>query len=78
MPSAPPSSAPVSEMPDAAPASSGGADPTIRSVVAVNTGASPSEMITDAPTSVRSSADPSSWVSIASATAAIASPVAIT
>ena len=47
-------------------------------MVAVNTGASPSEMITDAPTSVRSSADPSSWVSITSATAAIASPVAIT
>ena len=48
MPSAPPSSAPVSEMPDAAPARSGGADPTISSVVRVNTGARPSEMMTDA------------------------------
>ena len=33
IPSAPPSSAPVSEMPDAAPARSGGADPTMSSVV---------------------------------------------
>src|SRR4029453_14744851 len=49
MPSAPPSSAPVSEIPEAAPARSGGAEETIRSVVAVNTGASPSEMASEAP-----------------------------
>ena len=44
-PSAPPSSEAVSEMPDAAPARSGGADPTISSVVSENTGARPSEMM---------------------------------
>ena len=38
MPSAPPSSEPVSEIPDAAPARSGGAEPTISSVVAMKTG----------------------------------------
>ena len=38
IPRAPPSSAPVSEMPEAAPACSGGADPTISSVVSPNTG----------------------------------------
>src|SRR6266849_2708301 len=43
MPSAPPSSEPVSEIADAAPARSGGALPTIRSVARVNTGASPRE-----------------------------------
>ena len=37
--------------PDAAPARSGGADPTISSVVSPNTGARPSEMITEAITS---------------------------
>jgi hypothetical protein len=51
MPSAPPSSAPVSEIPDAAPACSGRAEPTISSVVNPNTGASPSEISSDAATS---------------------------
>ena len=52
MPSAPPSSAAVSLIPDAAPARSGGADPTIISVVRPNTGANPSEMTTDAVTTI--------------------------
>src|SRR4051794_9340143 len=43
MPSAPPSSELVSEIAAAAPAASGGAAPTIRSVPSVTTGASPSE-----------------------------------
>ena len=47
IPSAPPSSAPVSEIPDAAPARSGGADPTMSSVVSPKTGARPSEMTTE-------------------------------
>ena len=52
MPSAPPSSAPVSEIPEAAPAFSGGALPTISSVVRVNTGDSASEITTDAATTI--------------------------
>ena len=44
IPRAPPSSAPVSEMPEAAPACSGGAEPTISSVVSPNTGAMPREI----------------------------------
>ena len=69
MPSAPPSSAPVSEIPEAAPARSGGAEQTIRSVVAVNTGASPSEMTSEAParTARSASGDPPTWVSTAEA-----------
>ena len=47
MPSAPPSSDAVSEMPDAAPARSGGAEPTMSSVVREKTGARPSEMMTE-------------------------------
>ena len=43
MPSAPPSSELVSEIADAAPARSGGAAPTIRSVARVTTGARPNE-----------------------------------
>src|SRR5688572_18915799 len=43
IPSAPPNSADVSEIADAAPARSGGADPMIRSVVKVNTGETPTE-----------------------------------
>ena len=78
MPRAPPSSDPVSEIPEAAPACSRGADPTISSVVAVNTGANPSETITEAViTSVRSSV-PSTPVSIARPTAPIARPAPIT
>ena len=53
MPSAPPNSAPVSEIPDAAPARSGGAAPMIRSFVSVKTGESPSEKITEAATRSR-------------------------
>src|SRR4029453_9938675 len=41
IPSAPPSSAPVSEIPEAAPAPSGGADPPTRPGVAADTGAPP-------------------------------------
>src|SRR4029453_15902932 len=48
MPSAPPNSALVSDMADAAPARSGGAAPMIRSVVNVNTGDVPSEKIIEA------------------------------
>ena len=47
MPSAPPSSKAVSDTPDAAPARSGGADPTTSSVVSPKTGAKPNEMTTD-------------------------------
>ena len=57
MPSAPPNSALVSEIAEAAPARSGGADPTIRSVVSVNTGAMPSEKIVVPRANVRSSVD---------------------
>src|SRR6266540_3578531 len=63
MPSAPPSSAPVSEIPEAAPARSGGADPTIRSVVAVNTGASPRETMAEAVARIARSAEPPTRVS---------------
>jgi hypothetical protein len=48
---APPSSASVSEMPEAAPARSGGAEPTISSVFNLNTGARPSEITTQDVTS---------------------------
>ena len=48
MPSAPPSSELVSEMPDAAPARSGGALPIARSAASVNSGARPSERTTSA------------------------------
>src|SRR5688500_12530153 len=43
MPMAPPNSAQVSEIDDAAPARSGGAVPTIRSLVSVKPGAKPNE-----------------------------------
>src|SRR5688572_18755840 len=46
IPNAPPNSALVSDIADAAPARSGGADPMIRSVVSVNTGATPIESTT--------------------------------
>jgi hypothetical protein len=54
MPRAPPNSAPVSLMPDAAPARAGGAAPTMSSVVSPKTGARPSEMTTEASTIVAS------------------------
>jgi hypothetical protein len=47
MPRAPPSSPVVSEIADAAPAHSSGADPTTRSVVSVNTGARPKDEMTN-------------------------------
>jgi hypothetical protein len=50
IPSAPTNSALVSEMPEAAPARSGGALPMIRSVPSVKTGASPSDMTIEAVT----------------------------
>ncbi len=69
MPSAPPSSLPVSEMPEAAPARSDGAEDTIRSVVAVNTGPSPSETTVEAAARIARSAsrDPPTLVSTAQA-----------
>src|SRR6266545_2470225 len=65
MPSAPPSSPPVSEIPEAAPARSGGAELTTRLVVAVNTGASPSDTSSEAPARIARSAscDPPTRVS---------------
>src|SRR6266545_879948 len=81
MPSAPPSSAPVSEIPEAAPARSGGAEPTIRSVVAVNTGASPSDTTSEAPARIArsASADPlPTWVRAPRPTAAMPRPAPIT
>ena len=48
MPKAPPNSAPVSEIPEAAPARSGGALPTMTSVARVPTGATPSVRTTEA------------------------------
>lgn len=51
IPAAPPSSELVSEIAAAAPARSGGAVPTTKSVASVKTGASPSEKMTDAVTS---------------------------
>jgi hypothetical protein len=78
MPRAPPSSLPVSEMPEAAPARSGGADPTIRLVVAVNTGASPTETTAEAVTRMARSADPPTRVSTPRPTAAMARPPPIT
>jgi hypothetical protein len=62
------------------PARSGGAELTIRSVVAVNTGASPSETTSEAPARIRrsESRDPPTWVSTPRPTAARASPAPIT
>src|SRR4051812_6774252 len=47
-PNAPPISAHVSEMPDAEPARSGGAEPIMTSFASVNTGDEPKERISDA------------------------------
>ena len=74
IPSAPPSSDAVSEMPDAAPARSGGADPTISSVVSPKTGPKPSEMTTDDRTMIARPSGPPTRVRIASPAAARASP----
>ena len=80
MPNAPPSSAPVSEIPEAAPARSGGAEETIRSVVAPNTGARPREASSEAPTRIARSAlgDPPTWVRTPRPTAANPRPAPIT
>src|SRR5256885_17088352 len=59
MPSAPPNSALVSDSADAAPARSGGAAPTTRSVARVSTGASASEKTTDPVTRSARPAGPS-------------------
>ena len=77
-PSAPPSSKNVSDIPDAAPARSGGAALTIISVVSDNTGASPSEIRTDAVTSRPRLFDVPTSVSMPSPTAPSTSPPAIT
>lgn len=61
-PSAPPSSAPVSEMPEASPAFSGGALLTISSVVRLNTGANPRAMITEDPTTSGSPPRTPTWL----------------
>ncbi len=75
IPSAPPNSAPVSEIAEAAPAFSGGAEPTIRSVATAATGDSPSEKTTDPATSAASE---SAWLSTAKPAAESSSPPAIT
>src|SRR6266568_2147787 len=80
MPSAPPNSALVSASADAAPARSGGADPTARSVAKVSTGASARENTTEPVTRTASPAARSvpSSVSSPKPTAASPSPPAIT
>ena len=78
MPSAPPNSAPVSEIPDAAPARSGGAEPTMSSVVSPKTGARPSEITTEARTTTARPSAPPTCVSIASPTAETARLAAMT
>src|SRR5919108_320572 len=62
IPRAPPSSADVSEMPAAAPARSGGAEPMIRSFVSVNSGEVPRENSTDPRTITPIPEPPSIWV----------------
>ena len=78
MPSAPPNSALVSEMADAAPARSGGAEPMIRSVVSVNTGARPSEKIVEPTANVAKLVDASMRVNSANPSGPTARPPAIT
>ena len=75
MPSAAPSSAAVSEIPDAAPAFSAGAAPTTSSVISPITGPSPSATTVDAATSTPTPSAPT-WVSISSPTTVTASPPA--
>jgi hypothetical protein len=77
MPRAPPSSPVVSEIADAAPARSGGADPTIRSVVSVNTGARPKDEMTNPVTRKRNDVDASICMSNPNPTAATARPPAM-
>src|ERR1700722_12806306 len=75
MPRAPPSSELVSAMPEAAPARSGGALPTISAVDSVGTGASPSENATE-PRAIPAS--PVSWERTISPALASTRPPAIT
>jgi hypothetical protein len=77
MPRAPPSSPVFSEIADAAPARSGGADPTIRSVVSVNTGARPKDEMTNPVARKRNDVDASICMSNPNPTAAIARPPAM-
>src|SRR5919106_665516 len=78
MPSAPPSSAPVSEIPDAEPARSGGAVLTMRSVPSVTAGATPSARTTEAITRTASDEPPSTVASRPRPTAASTRPPPIT
>ena len=76
MPSAPPSSVPVSDSPDAWPAFSGGTAPTMTSVASVTTGETPSPS-SAVPASVSGSPCPpcpGSCVRISSPAAATAKP----
>ena len=78
MPSAPPNSELVSEIPAAAPARSGGAAPTMMSVASVNTGARPRAKTTEPLTTVASPSSPLTWASNTKPAAASTSPAAIT
>ena len=75
IPRAPPSSAPVSDIPEAAPAFSGGALPTTSSVVSVNTGDRASEITTEPTTTNPRPWLVPTWVSASSPPDAAASEV---
>src|SRR6266566_1682101 len=79
IPSAPPSSVPVSDSPEATPARSGGTAPTIWSVARVTTGETPTASRTEPVTRTASPAPPlpGSQARAARPAAAIASPDAI-
>lgn len=74
--SAPPSSAVVSEIADAAPARSGGADPTTRLVASVKTGARPREEMASPVAMTAKEVSPSIWASSPKPIAASARPPA--
>jgi Aldehyde dehydrogenase family len=75
MPSAPPSSPVVSEIADAAPVRSSGADPTTMSVANVNTGARPKEEMTSPAARIRNDVDASIWMNSPNPIAATAKPL---
>ncbi|MNU00780.1 hypothetical protein D3C72_2440030 [compost metagenome] len=77
MPSAPPNSKLVSEIADAAPARSGGAEPTIRSVVSVPTGAKPRQRTTRPVVTSKGLLVVSTWVQMAKPMAVRTKPAAI-
>ena len=77
MPSAPPNSALVSEIPEAAPACSGGAEPTMMSVARVITGLMPTAMTND-PRRRSGTESTLTWLNIARPIAATDSPAATT